>query len=188
MSGPHFNSPKPGQPGPGRQVQIPACLVMFNGLKAEYHIKKLIQKRAECPFDAGMDLYASPTEPEAELFACGYRFKLNTNLVLVPAVGTFGYVHERSSSLAHLAGGRVRSGVIDSGYTGEIMVEVTCPREQRDVVLAAIKVMQDKEIAIAQLIFIPCLGAVFQPVPPGARPIIGRGNRGYGSTDKPIET
>jgi len=155
---------------------------MFKGLKAQYHIDKLMQKRVECPFDAGMDLYLSRAEPlKSEALAGCHRFMMGTELHLVPAAGTFGLIHERSSSLILLNGGRVRSGIIDAGYTGELLVEITCPREAWEQVLTEIKTVQVKEIAVAQLIFVAIFAPVFQPLPPTTLP--GRGDRGYGSTN-----
>lgn len=156
--------------------------VMVKGLKGQYHADKNKLKRQTCPWDAGFDLYPDRSDPQVSLYPVNNLIKVGTSLNLHFTPGTYGHICERSSSNAKLAGARVRDGYIDSGYTGEILVVVICPPHQTEIVLEAIKVCQQQEIAIAQMIVCPVMLPLFcEWVDQNVQG--GRGANGFGSTD-----
>lgn len=168
-----------------QQVQIAAAPVMIQGLKADFHQQQHAIKVAKCPFDAGFDLYPASTVPHVARLANGLLFTIDTFLHCVFPIGTFGFICERSSSLVKLGAARIKPGIIDSGYTGEIKIQVVSLNETFDATMELIKQAQDGSLAIAQMLVMPVMRPVFavwdeKKVPPG------RGNAGFGSTDRPI--
>lgn len=153
------------------------------GLKADYHVNRHKQKMSACPFDAGFDLYVTRVEPKIEYLGKIVVISVSTAMHLVFGVNTFGLLLERSSTMTKLMGARVKTGVIDAGYTGEIIIQVVCHEDQEFVTLESIKVCANSETSFAQILPQQAFVPVFQPVDPTKLPIKGRGSNGFGSTD-----
>jgi len=165
-----------------RDVMINAAPIMVKGLKADHHIQQFKLKYSRCPFDAGFDVYPDRADPETIRLDTAMIIKIGTSVNFCFPIGTFGYLCERSSSSEKLGGARVRPGVFDAGYTGECFIVVICPLESLEVVLSRIKIAQQAQHALAQMIVIPTLHPAFIPwedrkVPPG------RGANGFGHSD-----
>ena len=158
---------------------------MMHGLKAEYHRQKLMLKQQKYITDAGMDIYASPVEPEVMVQAGRVSIKVCTSLHLTPPMGTFGWVTSRSSTAKYLDGASVRAGIIDTGYTGELFVMLETNILNRTCTLEKLAECAAKEIAIAQFILLPALVIIPQMADEQQIQKIrqsGRGDNGFGST------
>jgi dUTPase len=165
------------------QVQVAGTPIMVNGLKGEYHVRRHMLKQQECPFDAGFDLYASRVEPEMVRYFDCTMFILHTDINLTPSPGVVGMITERSSTIDKLCGGRVRTGIIDPGYIGEILFEVVCSTKSESEILVAIKSMQSQEKALAQILFLPFFMPVFVQFDQRNADLMKRGSKGFGHTD-----
>lgn len=170
------------QQGRPVEVQVSCAPVMFKGLKGEFHAQQYALKASKCPFDAGFDLYPASTEPHVVNHANGILYTVDTFLNLCFPVGTVGLIAERSSSMTKLGCARVKPGVIDSGYIGEIKIQLVSLPEQLTATLELIKACQKDNLAIAQMLIVPVHRPMFAQwddrlVPPG------RGTNGFGSTD-----
>lgn len=87
----------------------------------ELHIQKL-HPDAKIPTfahdaDAGMDVYAL----ERCTIKAGERAQVRTGIALCVQEGYVGLVWDKSG-LAHTAGITILGGVIDAGYTGEVLI------------------------------------------------------------------
>jgi dUTPase len=171
------NSPKQ------HQIQVSGTLIMVGGLKGDYHVLRHSKKQLMCPFDAGFDLYASRVEPEVTRHLDCTMFTLHTHVTLTPSPGVVGMITERSSTIGKLCGARVRTGIIDPGYTGEILFEVVCRTESWEEILVVIKSMQSQEKALAQILFLPFMMPVFVKFDQRNADLMKRGDRGFGHTD-----
>lgn len=163
---------------------------------AEAHKRKLAKNALDC----GADIYptairvmndaaASPEDPAYDILALNdvsMMFYVHTGLRWTPCPQTFAILTERSSTIEKLNGGRVAQGIIDAGYTGEILIRVTCLKDELDAVLAGVELCIAEKKAIAQMITIGFLYPGFEMVSPGniIIPMGGRGESGFGSTDK----
>lgn len=160
-----------------------------SGVMAEYHAHRHAEKIKKHPTDCGIDLYPSDIR-KLDKFAASYQFLVGTKFHLNPPVGSFGWLTDRSSSLSKLAGAHVVDGKIDAGYTGELLVRVSCPANDivAEQVSLAISDCIENKVAIAQIIvcmfIIPNAFNIFTESGLIA-PISGRGSAGFGSTDKP---
>jgi len=157
--------------------------VMIDGLKAEYHVNKWTLKRKQCPFDAGMDLYLDRSEPQVSPMKCSTIFRCGTCIQITLIPGMYGFIVERSSSMAKLEGGSVKVGIIDPGYTGEIFVGIIAPYGCEHYVLDAIKQLQKDEVAVAQMIFHQYAMPIWTKPDPALIRQMGRGTNGFGHTD-----
>lgn len=163
-------------------VQVAAAPIMIKGLKAEHHMKMNALKRQRCPFDAGFDVYPDHADAKVDHLGTADIIRVGTSVHFCFPMGAFGYLCERSSSNEKLAGARIRPGYFDAGYTGECIIMVICDPSGFDAVMGKIKEAQEKQLAIAQMIAIPCLYPAFAEwndklVPPG------RGTNGFGHSD-----
>lgn len=121
------------------------------------------------PGDAGADLYAS----EWEIFHQGEAKLIKTGIALEIPLGYFGLVRPRSGLAKHGLT-MESSGVIDSGYRGEIMVNLRYNGNQPVHYIN----LGDR---IAQILFLPVIaGFDFQIVDDLSES--ARGNGGFGST------
>jgi dUTP pyrophosphatase len=85
---------------------------------------QLLLKEAKLPAfahttDAGMDLYCG----EAVTIAPGQRAQVRTGVALGIEEGFVGLIWDKSG-ISHKAGLKTLGGVIDSGYTGEVLVGI----------------------------------------------------------------
>lgn len=100
-------------------------------------------------------------------------------------MGIFLFITARSSTAKRVPGALALTGVIDSGYTGEILLRFQCTKSMSEDIGRRILVCVQEKIALAQAIpilhafpqFIYIQGGLI--IPPG-----GRGVNGFGSTDK----
>lgn len=122
------------------------------------------------PGDAGADLYAAE---HCELLP-GSRALVRTGVALALPEGYAGFVHPRSG-LAHRLGVSIVNapGTIDSGYRGEICVNLINHDTRETVVIR-------RGDRIAQLIVQPVMRAEFAAV--AVLPASVRGAGGHGST------
>lgn len=179
------------------KVNLAAIQLLCSGLKDQSHIMRHQAKLQRCPLDAGMDLI--PSSIDKVIFYPGWtELRVGTKLHLVFPPGTYGRVTDRSSTASVTGGAMVMPGVIDSGYTGEIVVrlQIIPPRVSfmteedwlksdgntcltKDALLKAIA----DQTPIAQIIASPYLviGA-FQPTDL-SKVDSGRGSNGFGSTN-----
>lgn len=122
------------------------------------------------PGDAGMDLYASK---EATVWAY-HRAIISTGIAMEIPRGYFGMIRPRSGLAVKHGITATSSGVIDSGYRGEIKV------------LLHNLGTQDYDIAvgdrIAQLLILPVLHAILEETDELSTSY--RGQAGHGSTGK----
>lgn len=145
---------------------------------------KLLSENATIPSKgsegaAGYDLYTTETH---ELLP-GERKSFKTGIALSIPFGKYGRVAPRSG-LAVKHGIDVLAGVIDSDYTGEILVALVNLGSE-PITLPIIK--DGKRTAIAQIIFESYTNYEFKTV--DDLNTTERGSGGFGSTDtKPTET
>lgn len=122
------------------------------------------------PGDAGADL----TTTEACVLAPGQRRLIGTGVSVAIPAGHVGLITPRSGLAARAGLSIVNSpGVIDSGYRGELRVALINLDPDEPIALAA----GDR---IAQLLIVPFVTAVFEPVDSLDETV--RGSGGYGST------
>ncbi len=135
--------------------------------KAKVITNKLLRHAHEN--DAGFDIESAE---DVIVVAKEFTQKIHTNLYVDIPAGYFGLVKERSGMASN--GIFVMGGVIDSGYHGEIMIN-----------LANMSVEDYKINAgdrIAQLIVIPCAAYIVQGEP--EKVSSERGVNGFGSSGK----
>jgi dUTP pyrophosphatase len=135
---------------------------------------KLLHPLAKIPTfanygDAGADLYSV----DNVILEPGKQRLIQTGVAIEIPFGYFGLVRPRSGLATKLGIGMNSSGVIDSGYRGEIGVtlinhsDLKCPIVQGE--------------RIAQIVFLPYLHVeYFEEVEELSESV--RGQRGYGST------
>lgn len=173
---------RPDNPAVGQVVELPGAPIMIKGLKADFHVQRYAIKRSRCPFDAGFDLYVARSEPKVVSYPSQLIIIVNTMINVCLQPGMVGIVVERSSTMDKLNGARVKTGIIDSGYVGEILVCVTCDPSVATPTLDAIKSLAESETAIAQFLILPCYIPCFVSWDDRMIPR-GRGDNGFGSTD-----
>lgn len=127
---------------------------------------------------AGYDLYTT----ESYELKPGERKTFKTDIKLAIPEGVYGRIAPRSG-LAVKHGIDVLAGVIDSDYTGEILVALINLGDT-PVQLPIIK--EGKETAIAQIIFETYTNYGFNQV--DDLTVTQRGSSGFGSTDQKNET
>ena len=117
--------------------------------------------------DAGWDL---ESVEDVVIEANGVAPMIKTGVRVAIPDGYFGLIKERSSMAAK--GIFVMGGVIDSGYRGEIMVNLAN--------ISGYDYTIKKGERIAQLIILPCSAVMVK----GELPDSNRGENGFGSTGK----
>lgn len=142
--------------------------------KVRVKIKKLTET-AQLPTyahstDAGIDLVAD----ESVTLYVSHSKIISTGIALAIPVGYFGLMRPRSGLAASSKITMISSGVIDSGYRGEIKVQLINHGTAQYTITRGDR--------IAQLIIIPIMHAVLQEVE--ELPQSDRGAYGYGSTGK----
>lgn len=121
------------------------------------------------PDDAGADVYADEdvtVKPgEGKLVGTGLGFKVPLGFVML--------VEPRSSQRAKFSVGHLGSGVVDSGYRGELKVFIYNHSKEDYVITKG-------ETRIAQVLFVPISTPKFKQAWYDA----DRGDNGFGSTGK----
>lgn len=146
----------PGDPG----EDVPVPLLLLDGGSAPAYAK---------PGDAGADLCAT----RSVTLLPGERALVGTGVAVAIPAGHAGLVHPRSGLAARHGIGIVNApGTVDSGYRGEILVNLV--NHGREPVTVS---PGDR---IAQLVIIPVVRARFLPV--DSLPESDRGETGHGST------
>ncbi|MFB9662026.1 dUTP diphosphatase [Glycomyces mayteni] len=122
------------------------------------------------PGDAGADLYAA----EGVTLAPGQRALVGTGIAVAIPEGHVGYTNPRSG-LAHRLGVTIVNapGTIDSGYRGEIKINLVNLDPERTAVI-------ERGDRVAQLVVQPVVRARFTEVDEFAP--TARGTGGHGST------
>lgn len=124
-------------------------------------------------YDAGADLYM----PSKVVVKSGRYFNVNMNTAVSIPKGYVGLILPRSSVSMH--GLHICTGVIDAGFTGNLIVTVY-NFSGKDVELRTGN-------RIAQLVVVPCLLGEFKEIPLEELQKQGAGDRGsdgYGSTGR----
>lgn len=167
-----------------REVQIPGVKLPIWGLKAEYHQIRHQNKLAKYPLDAGFDIYPS----EIEKVTSHSRVRVvwvHTFLHVGVGAGFKGLLDARSSSVDKLNGGLPLRGLIDAGYTGELMIRVYVPDAfMLEAVHGGIVECQKQGVAIAQFTMEHSLMIIAEAIDPAKVRQVGRGSNGFGSSDK----
>lgn len=164
------------------QINLTGCPVMFKGLKADFHVNRYNAKLTKNPFDAGFDLYPANTDPKVIHMSTATIIWVDTLVHMHIMPGSVGIIQDRSSSTVKLDGARIKPGIIDAGYTGEIKVGVVTTKEHHKITLECISRLARENIAIAQMLVMP----VHRIVPSAwldSNVQGGRGDAGFGSTD-----
>jgi len=146
---------------------------------------KLLSNKAVVPSKgsvgaAGYDLYTT----ESYELKPGERKAFKTDISLAIPEGFCGRIAPRSG-LAVKHGIDVLAGVIDSDYRGEILVALINLGD-KPIQLPIIK--DDKETAIAQIIFVACGSIIGGFVEVDDLTATQRGSGGFGSSDTKRET
>lgn len=122
--------------------------------------------------DAGFDLYCLETVDLLE----GFSRKLRTGIAIEVPTNFFGLVMARSSTYGNngvmLTNG---AGVIDCGYTGEILIPVIALGGPAEI---------KKGDRLTQIIFVPILPNVVLAETSTLTSLSDRGEGGFGSTNK----
>ena len=118
--------------------------------------------------DAGLDLYAR----EKHLILCGESACFDTGVHVEIPAGYVGMLKSKSGLNVHF--GIQNEGVIDSGYTGSIMVKLYNHGEH------AVEIENGQKIS--QLVILPCLLPDLELVE--ELDATERGEGGFGSTGK----
>jgi len=174
-----------------KQIQLAAIQLPIFGLKDQSHLIRHQKKMADCPLDAGIDLYPSSVNKVVE-YPGWNDVWISTRVHMVFQPGTYGRITDRSSTSSVTNGATVIPGVIDAGYTGEIIVRlmVIMPRPYENFensihpVAEGIRYCIEKQIAIAQIVPTASFVGAMVIVDPARLPNYGRGDKGFGSTNK----
>lgn len=118
--------------------------------------------------DAGADLFAD----ESVIIPPGTGKLVGTGLGFKTPEGYALLVEPRSSQRANFSVGHLGSGVIDSGYRGELKVYLFNHSDYNDYEVVA------GVTKIAQILFVPIITPIFTPAWYDAE----RGDNGFGST------
>lgn len=168
---------------PGRPTEL-----ILAGPAAEATLAAWRAKLARNPGDCGVDLYPMLDDRHV-VTVRDYDehaiLSVPTQLRVVVPPGYFAWITPRSSSVDRLHGCLVVPGIIDAGYTGEYRIRVQVPAISYHHQIRLIGDCSELRIALAQFIVLP-----FASLP--ARIVAeaeldhsaGRGDRGYGSTDR----
>lgn len=173
-----------------QNIQLPAIQIGIFGLKDQSHIIRHQAKLQRCPLDAGVDLIPSSVAKVIE-YPGWNEVVISTMVHMVFALGAYGRITDRSSTASVTCGATVIPGVIDAGYTGEIMVrlKVIMPRpydnfmESPHPSAQAIANCIKEQTPIAQILPATAFAAVFKVINADSLPKQGRGPNGFGSTN-----
>lgn len=137
----------------------------------ELHVQKL-HENAKIPSfahdaDAGMDIYCL----ENVSIEAGQRVQIRTGIALGVPLGYVGLVWDKSG-LAQKAGLTILGGVVDSGYTGEILILMHNTGDTDHFFSAGDKITQIliQKVEHPQIVEVPALQESV------------RGDKGFGST------
>lgn len=146
--------------------------VATDDLLVEFKLQQGARKPEKAnPFDAGMDVFTR----DFVTFEPGETKLIHTGLHLVVPKGYAAMLYERSSTYKNFKLSLVNKvGVIDHGYTGEVLVNMRNLSDE--------KVEIAKHAKIAQLVITPT--PVVKLVQIDELPETDRGNGGFGSTGK----
>ena len=139
-----------------------------NQMKVKIDDGGYMPKRAHAA-DAGFDLYT----PELIVVPAHGACVVDTRVHMAIPAGWFGKIESKSGLMCR-NGVMATGGVIDSGYTGSIIVKLENHTTE--------SYKFERGDKIAQIIFIPCLLDDLQQVPD--LDATDRGNRGFGSTGR----
>ena len=173
-----------------KRIQLPAIQIPVFGIKDQSHIIRHSNKMQVCPLDAGVDLFPSSIKSVNE-YSGWYEVRIATLFTMVFQPGSYGWITDRSSTAKVTAGATVLPGIIDAGYTGEIIIrlQVIMPRPYENFedslhpVAVALKDCIANQTAIAQIIPTQSLAAAMVVVDPNRLPNYGRNTKGFGSTN-----
>lgn len=158
--------------------------LMIGGTSAPLHRTKLAEKLKVHPNDAGIDLFPeSIGKVEHHEMTGTSMLYVHTGVRILFPVGTYGHLIGRSSTVTKLQGGDVVAAVIDSGYTGELLVRVVFPRPALDPMRVLLAKLIAKQVAIAQIIPVQVAPTIWVEWNDDIAAQMGRGDRGFGSTD-----
>lgn len=141
------------------------------------HEDSIIPTRANLT-DAGLDLYTTET-----IIATSKTrmVKIPTGIKVNIPPGYVGKIEEKSG-LSYRTGLKILGGVIDSGYTGEVIVIAEVPARDNYVLDCSEFVNINKGEKIAQLVIYPILLPEIEEVKEFNE--TPRGENGFGSTGK----
>lgn len=120
--------------------------------------------------DAGLDFYA----PRDVTVSVNNTVTIGTGISIGLPAGTAGFMHSRSSQGLRRVSLANSTGIIDQGYTGEIMVTIENRGHSPYMILAGQKICQ----LIIQPVITPAIEIVDHLDP------TARGAAGHGSTGK----
>jgi dUTPase len=163
----------------GQAVGMIGAPIQIWGDKADYHVRRHVEKLKMCPHDCGIDLYPSRIIGSQQLNEDQAILSLGTDVHMNTAVGSFLWITSRSSTIDKLSGDLLIDGKIDAGYEGELVVRILTTGFDE----AKIQDIIEKELAVAQVV--PMLHVIPQFVARVPKGVIvpARGNGGFGSTD-----
>lgn len=179
-----------------QQLQLLAIRIPVFGLKEQPHILRHQLKLNRCPLDAGIDLI--PSSIDTVIIYEGWsEVRVGTKIHMQFGPGSYGRITDRSSTSKETGGATVLPGVIDAGYTGEIIIRLQCLHGRfqgvdQDTwfgpdVIFPIRVALDRcikdQIPVAQIIPSNTFMGIMESVNPNSIPNLGRGNNGFGSTN-----
>jgi dUTP pyrophosphatase len=139
--------------------------IRFKKLRPEAHMPTYAYSD-----DAGMDLYSAE---DATIFVSHGKL-VTTGLALEIPLGFFGLIRPRSGIAKDYKVTMISSGVIDSGYRGEVKVQLHNHGTQRYEISAGDR--------IAQLLIIPVVHATLEEVSELSKTV--RRESGHGSSGK----
>lgn len=183
------------KPDQKTQITLPAMNAMMKGDSMKLHTDRYREKINSHPFDAGLDLFPNGTFT-IHPYVRGTEVRIGTGLHICFEPGSYGHIMPRSSSAGKLEGMTVTHGLIDAGYTGEILVRAHTSyvslagddnlNSLMTFLEDTLKKMANDQIAIAQVVMSPYM--LFHGVTPWDEnhPAIaasGRKGNGFGSTD-----
>lgn len=159
-------------------------MIYIRGINAAKHIEALTTKLQLHPNDAGIDIFPSGISRVERLNANKSQLYVGTGIHIVVPELTFGMLCGRSSTVKRLSGyGDVITSVIDCGFTGELLVRVVFETIHESKVIGLVERMAAESIAIAQLIVNTYLKPEFIEWDDEYIAALGRGDKGFGSTD-----
>lgn len=188
-----------------QQVAVPKgaliAPIQIKGDQMGLHIDRHGQKLGKNVGDCGIDLFPMKLDrvEEIQSRAKSLLGKLagkppnwdiiyvSTGVTMTIVAGCYLFVTPRSSTAKLVPCATALTGIIDAGYTGEILLRFSCHSYNLDETIEFINEAIEKKVALAQAIphqfaypqFWPVEGNII--IPPG----MGRGAAGFGSTDQP---
>lgn len=183
------------------RIAVPrGCVIVqiqAKGDKAAFHAERHGEKLSKHMLDCGLDIFPSGIskidhiESKAAGLFLGGKPVWNivyvaTKVHLCVAPGWFLMLHSRSSTPMAVPSAEMLHGIIDSGYTGEILIRFKCHGSLLAETTAFIEEAIAKEKALAQVIPLPFGYPQFMLLTDSGiiAPLGGRGDAGFGSTDR----